>query len=162
MGSVISDGLTRWQRYRLKNLERYREIKREYAKTPEQKEVRRKYQVKWRLTNNERSNELARESYARNREDILKRNKIKGITKYGITIEQYNNMLEEQNFVCPICKEPPKENNKRLHIDHNHDTGEVRGLLCSKCNGALGWYEKHKEKIESYLNKTDEKRNSRS
>lgn len=52
--------------------------------------------------------------------------------KYGITLEQYEEMAEAQGHVCKICKSPPKK--KSLHVDHNHATGKVRGLLCSMCN----------------------------
>lgn len=55
------------------------------------------------------------------------------------------------NGKCAICG---KEKDK-LCIDHDHKTGEVRGLLCIKCNSNLGWYENNKEKINNYLNKND-------
>ena len=61
---------------------------------------------------------------------------------YGLSIEQYLDMAEGQNFVCAICGE---ENFKTginhtglLVVDHNHNNGEVRGLLCHNCNRALG------------------------
>lgn len=61
--------------------------------------------------------------------------------KYGITLEQYNNMLSYQKGNCAICEEVPKENKNgvvvRLSVDHNHKTGKVRGLLCYKCNKLL-------------------------
>jgi len=52
---------------------------------------------------------------------------------YGITPKQYENMSQEQMGICAICLEPTK-----LYIDHDHVTGEVRGLLCQKCNSAIG------------------------
>ena len=55
---------------------------------------------------------------------------------YGITLDEYNVMLEEQGGVCYICKHEPGE--RRLAVDHNHETGNNRKLLCSKCNTALG------------------------
>jgi hypothetical protein len=51
---------------------------------------------------------------------------------YGITAEQYEQMLAGQGGVCAICGTPPKS--KRLHVDHDHKTGLVRGLLCWICN----------------------------
>jgi len=57
--------------------------------------------------------------------------------KFGITVEDYDLMLEQQNGKCAICKsEEPK--GKRFSVDHNHKTGEVRGLLCNPCNMAIG------------------------
>ncbi len=61
---------------------------------------------------------------------------------YGITLSQYDSLLKEQSGVCAICKSPPSNNGKRatgrLHVDHNHLTGKIRGLLCSNCNTAMG------------------------
>jgi hypothetical protein len=64
---------------------------------------------------------------------------------YGITLEQYQSMFYEQNGKCAICK---KSSDKRLVVDHSHETGKVRGLLCSNCNTALGLL---KEKEENFL-----------
>jgi hypothetical protein len=64
--------------------------------------------------------------------------------KYGVTEEQLMKALEEQNNACAICKEPlPNllvyENRRRGYaIDHNHDSGEFRGVLCTNCNSLLG------------------------
>ena len=55
---------------------------------------------------------------------------------FGITIEDYNTMLEDQEGACAICKKP--EDTKSLAVDHDHTTGRVRGLLCAKCNKAIG------------------------
>lgn len=60
------------------------------------------------------------------------------LREYGITIEEYNKLFSKQNGVCAICGQESK--NKRLHIDHNHGSGKVRGLLCNGCNRALGWF----------------------
>lgn len=59
--------------------------------------------------------------------------------KYGVTIGQYGEMFAEQNGTCAICGSPP--NGKQLGVDHNHATGKVRGLLCARCNLALGLWE---------------------
>jgi hypothetical protein len=66
--------------------------------------------------------------------------------KYGITDVDYKRMLEEQNGVCAICQEFHGGRSGRLDIDHCHVTGKVRGLLCHKCNRALGLL---KERIEN-------------
>ena len=59
--------------------------------------------------------------------------------KFGISVEQYDEMLHRQNGVCAIlgCGAATADG-KRLHVDHCHTTGRVRGLLCGKCNRALG------------------------
>lgn len=60
------------------------------------------------------------------------------IRKYGISSDQYLVLLAAQGGVCAICGAPPTDTRKRLQIDHDHRTGEVRGLLCHHCNRALG------------------------
>lgn len=57
--------------------------------------------------------------------------------EYGITKEEYNNMKLSQSNKCMICKFNFEEDSK-IHIDHCHKTGIVRGLLCSKCNQGIG------------------------
>lgn len=66
-------------------------------------------------------------------------------SKYNLTLEQYYTILEEQNHCCKICGEEETRKNKTtgvclLCVDHNHKTGEVRGLLCNKCNTGLGYF----------------------
>ena len=68
------------------------------------------------------------------RSEMQRRNHYK--RKYGITVDEYEALLEAQGGKCKICgREPTK---KRLHLDHCHKTGTIRGLLCSKCNAGLG------------------------
>jgi len=55
---------------------------------------------------------------------------------YGLTEEDYNLIAEQQGNVCAICKQ--LDPHTKLVVDHDHKTGEVRGLLCNKCNRALG------------------------
>ena|ERR1017187_10046647 len=59
---------------------------------------------------------------------------------FNITLEDYNSMLTKQENRCKICKSDHVGNSqhKHLHIDHDHKTGKIRGLLCSKCNTLLG------------------------
>ena len=60
--------------------------------------------------------------------------------EYGIDIEQYNQMMSDQEGCCAICEKHQTEFEKRLSVDHCHETGEVRGLLCDSCNIALGHF----------------------
>ncbi len=62
--------------------------------------------------------------------------------KYGITKEEYNNMLKEQNGKCVICG-IDFNNTYQIDIDHNHKTSKVRGLLCSGCNTGLGKFKEN-------------------
>lgn len=54
--------------------------------------------------------------------------------KYGVGLDWYNAKLKEQNNSCAICKRNQKTFKKRLALDHDHKTGEPRGLLCFYCN----------------------------
>lgn len=74
----------------------------------------------------------------RNREWELKKN-------FGITESDYNELLIDQDGKCKICNQPERVklkngNVKRLAVDHCHDTGKIRGLLCYACNIAIGLF----------------------
>jgi hypothetical protein len=69
--------------------------------------------------------------------------------RYGITLEDYDKLLKDQQGKCAICRRSPVRN--RLHVDHDHRTLKVRGLLCTRCNGDLGWFEKFSRRIADYL-----------
>lgn len=79
--------------------------------------------------------------YNRNREKQFQ-------DKYGLTVEQYEIMCLMQNNLCAICCEEPEEN---LHVDHDHVTGEVRGLLCNNCNNGLGRFKDNIESLENAI-----------
>jgi len=58
---------------------------------------------------------------------------------YGIALDQYDAMLAAQDNACAICRSTDAMDRwGRFHVDHNHETGVVRGLLCGNCNTALG------------------------
>lgn len=75
--------------------------------------------------------------------------------KFGITLDNYNSMLSKQNQACDICKKPEflldyqTGKTKALSVDHSHETGAVRALLCDSCNRALGLV---KENFDTALN----------
>lgn len=73
--------------------------------------------------------------------------------KYGLTLEEFEDKLESQGNECEICKESldVNDNSKKAHMDHNHTTGELRGILCSKCNQGLGSFYESKEKLKSAI-----------
>lgn len=61
---------------------------------------------------------------------------------YGVSDEQYFKMLVEQKYSCAICHIHQSTQPTAFHIDHNHLTGKVRGLLCLSCNVKVGYFEK--------------------
>lgn len=70
---------------------------------------------------------------------------------YGITQQQYDTMLAQQDGACAICRGEHVGPGERLHIDHDHTTGEVRGLLCSKCNTLLGLADDNADRLAAAI-----------
>lgn len=60
---------------------------------------------------------------------------------YGLSLEDYMNLYVSQNGRCAICKEPENTFKRKLHVDHCHKTGTIRGLLCTRCNPGLGYFQ---------------------
>ncbi len=77
---------------------------------------------------------------------------------FGITLEEYDAMLQKQGGVCAVCGNPEKthQNGFPLAVDHYHETKKVRGLLCLNCNRGIGHFEDNPEllaKAIQYLEK---------
>lgn len=111
--------------------------------TPEQRLKQREHHKRYRQT--EKGKAKSREAAKRNSKTYLATEKGRA-TKfkiylrkaYGITPAQYEDMSKEQGGVCLVCR-GVNEDGERLHVDHDHETGKVRGLLCNRCNVALGY-----------------------
>lgn len=118
--------LARQSKYRLENLESISKKKKVYMET---------YNTVYRERNKERT-----KAYTKSRAVIQKAYNRKWSLnrKYGITLEQYNNMFSTQKGCCAICGIHQSSLNKPLFVDHDHNTGKVRGLLCHSCNVVLG------------------------
>lgn len=72
-------------------------------------------------------------------------------SRYGITRDEYNAMLEVQDGRCAICgKEGGGSRGNMLDVDHDHETGKVRGLLCRACNTALGIVERPEWLVKAF------------
>ncbi len=75
---------------------------------------------------------------------------------YGITLDNYQEMYQQQQGKCACCGKHESEFKRGLHVDHDHSTGHVRALLCTRCNPGLGYFEDSVERLEmaiTYLNK---------
>jgi hypothetical protein len=67
---------------------------------------------------------------------------------YHITLERYNELRKAQKYACAICQKHESEFKNSLAVDHDHITGEVRGLLCWQCNRSLGKFRDHMENLQ--------------
>ncbi len=126
-------------------------------------EIRRK----WSARNRDRIRLTKKREYEKNRDKYLeymrsdvrrKRHFAWKLSKhFGISVEQYEEFMRRQAGCCAICLQPPDEakghkNKPRLHVDHDHKTGRVRGLLCNSCNAGLGYF---RDDIELLLSAAD-------
>ena len=100
-------------------------------RTPEQIESTRVYMTQYNIDNKDKTR---------------KRHLLKN---YGITVEDYENMLTYQNSVCAICGNGPMPSDRGgiLHVDHCHKTGNVRGLLCGDCNKGIGIFKDDPDRL---------------
>ena len=74
------------------------------------------------------------------------------LKKYGMTLADREALIAAQGGACAICgTTTPTGHGARLHVDHCHATGEVRGMLCTKCNRALGLFEDNTESLASAI-----------
>jgi Recombination endonuclease VII len=92
--------------------------KKRYAEDPEYRKRRLRANEAWRVANKDKV-EASRQQRC-----------------YGLSTEDRKALLARQGGVCGICK----KKGRKLHVDHCHETGKVRGLLCGKCNRGLGHY----------------------
>lgn len=111
----------------------------------------------WRAANLEKARD-----YDRARQDRQRTGKAKEwqrfyrwLTRHGLRPEDYDALFVKQKGLCAICGRSPEEGTF-LHIDHDHETGRVRGLLCSPCNFGLGRFEDDPDRLRAavrYLSK---------
>ena len=124
-----------------KNKSRHRGIKSECKKCANEYHSRHNHTPSGRAINKRYRNSIKGRLVSR-------RMKLKAY--YGITIEEYDRMLEKQNNCCAICKtNTPSGKYGRFHVDHCHKTNKIRGILCDSCNRMLGFA---KDSINVLLN----------
>lgn len=148
-GALVGDKMP----YRDKERERQR--LRERQATPEHKAYQKAYHASHK--NDPKYRERMSKKQKRNR-NPEKRRAYDLKIDYGMTVDEYEVMRIVQNYRCAICgKNEEAERYGKLHIDHDHETGKVRGLLCTACNHGLGRFEDSPERLEiaaDYLRRT--------
>ena len=106
--------------------------------TDENKETVRKYKSDYYYANREKYIE-------RDRKNSLKR-------KYNVTVEWYEAQLKKQNGKCMICGTTESGgNSSAFHVDHNHETGQIRDLLCRPCNTGIGLFKENTELLKKAI-----------
>jgi hypothetical protein len=95
-----------------------------------------------KAANQQRKNVARR--VATNPDHVRSINLRSNLSRHGMTVEQYRELLVEQDGCCAICGDRPDPNGKhstaRLHVDHHHGTGQNRALLCGRCNVGVGYF----------------------
>lgn len=107
------------------------------------KAKKKEYNIEYRIKNREKLLLKDKEKYIKNKD----KNKDRLLRKcFGISLDDYLLMFNNQNGLCKICNKPEtakqvnSEAVRMLAVDHDHDTGKIRSLLCSRCNLALGQF----------------------
>jgi hypothetical protein len=112
----------KWTRTREQRDRRNAARRKRYAEDPEYRERARAHTKRWQEKN-------------------AHKRKAQRLSKYGITLEQYEDMLSKQGHQCAICgHSDTSERNTFPLVDHCHKTNEVRGILCIRCNQGLGQF----------------------
>lgn len=124
------------EKLRLANKARY-EASKEERKTDAK--------IYYELNKNVTETKLHKKAY---RKANSKRTKVYMLRRlYGLSFDDYNNMLMMQNNSCVICKTEESKLPRKLSVDHDHNSGKVRGLLCAFCNRALGLFNDEQSRI---------------
>ena len=116
----------------------------------ENKEKLTEYNLKYKKDN---STELKEKRTEYEKLEHVKKLKIarKLRQRYGITAIQYDEMLKRQRYKCNICGKPHTED-KRLSVDHDHKSNNVRGLLCGDCNRGIGMFKDNINNLYKAIN----------
>jgi hypothetical protein len=134
----------------LRNIDKKRKKTKEYNDTPERKKYMKNYRKQEGFQEREKG---FKATYSKKNPNVERSGHLR--RTFGISLQDFESMLEQQGGVCAICKEEETRIirksgiPKALSVDHCHTTGKIRGLLCFKCNSSIG---KLKDSIELLQN----------
>lgn len=127
------------------NAESARAYRSRVQENPEKKEKKNQYQRDWRAAHPGKSKEYNAKRTPDKLREWNRRSKLKNT--YGLTEADFESLLVKQGGVCAICKGPPIGKGNVYHVDHDHVTGRIRGLLCHACNLGLGGFRDNQESL---------------
>lgn len=116
-----------------------------------------RYTKAYKAANPDRAAEIQRAArrrhYVSHADELRAKSRRQRFDNYGITQDEFEALLASQGGVCAICREPETARHQNgdvrsLAVDHDHDTGRVRGLLCTNCNQALGKFKDDAERLQ--------------
>lgn len=139
---------TYMRRYRLAHIDQERARDKRRRQNPKRK----KWRKAWDAKHREQARIRAKNWYHKNKDRAyiaVRANKLK--KQYGITIEQYDEMYKKQRGRCAICKRHYRTFIMGLAVDHDHKTGQIRGLLCGICNTYLARIKDDPTSLVAYL-----------
>lgn len=125
------------KKYYLEHKEEYRKRAKSWRES--NKEHLKQIRKKWRIANPDKTRQHPINFIKRNPDHFLR-------VRYGITQQDYDNILIKQKGTCAICS-----NITRLAVDHDHKTGKIRGILCFKHNTSLGHFNDSIEELEKAI-----------
>ncbi len=151
-------------RHYVANKARYRANEKKWRE--ENKDAAAEYVAKWTRDNRERLRAYHKQWRDKNPDKVkvpYEKKRAQRLKKFGLTLDQFNQMYAKQEGLCGICEEPFKyyalggpDKKEAVCVDHSHTTGKVRGLLCSSCNLGIGHLKESKQfflNAISYLEK---------
>ena len=122
------------------------EIYKKYIKSDKGKEWKKEYSKTKPYRDTQ--NRWVTKDYEKNKEKYHGYN----LKKYGMDRERYQTLLVEQKYCCAICNQHQDNLNQKLAVDHNHETGIVRALLCGPCNTSLGLLKEDRDIMKNMIN----------
>ena len=119
-----------------------------YMQTNSGKTIRKKYQQSEKGKQAQKRYATTVNGQQKRRDNSLK-------SKYGFTLKKYNQLFQQQNGRCVICRKPETASSQYgvrvLAVDHDHKTGKVRGLLCDRCNRMIGFAKENKNILQKAI-----------
>lgn len=108
---------------------------------------------RWRARNPDVARAVSRRNYVKNKRSPHRDPQfyefVSKLRRHGLTVDSFHALYEAQNMACGICREELQLTKGGCHIDHCHETGHVRGLLCGHCNVGFGMFREDPVKLRS-------------